>query len=284
MSATIYFDTKSSGADINDCLARNGIAVISEFFSGNDLEKIKNEFSDFVDINNPGGSYQLEKSKGQRFIFSDLSQKEFPMITSIAGNSHFNAIADDFFGQYPYKIASVYGNWDVDSMKTDTDWHTDGRTMLKFFIYLTDTDKDNGAFKFNLGSHREGYYRMLHSRLSGDVNCTFFSPESEILHPVDVEAKAGSVIIFNTNGIHRAGEMSEGYERQVLRYHLLAEDKRYAYQLLDRFGIHRRRFLDGLLGKIPFFKEYQKGRLTDVNTFVSSKHSQQGSSGTGSVY
>ena len=255
-----------------------------QIFFGNDLEKIKNEFSDFVDIDNPGGRYQLEKSKDQRFIFSDLSQKEFPMITSIAGNSHFNAIGDDFFGQFPYKIASVYGDWDVDSMKTDTDWHTDGRTMLKFFIYLTDTDKHNGAFKFNLGSYREGYYRMLHARLSGDVNCTFFSPESEILNAVDVEAKAGSVIIFNTNGIHRAGEISEGHEGQVLRYHLLAEDKRYAYQLLDKFGIHRRHFLDGLLGKIPFFKEYQKGRLTDVNTFVSAKHSQKGSSGTGSVY
>ena len=32
MSGTIYFDTKSSSDDVNDCLACNGIAVISDFF------------------------------------------------------------------------------------------------------------------------------------------------------------------------------------------------------------------------------------------------------------
>jgi hypothetical protein len=46
-------------------------------------------------------------------------------------------------------------------MPTNEKFHIDPSAFVKFFVYLVDVTTRNGAFIYDLGSHREGYFRMM---------------------------------------------------------------------------------------------------------------------------
>ena len=99
--------------------------------------------------------------------------------------------------------------------------HYDVQKCLKFFIYLNDVTANNGAFVFIGGTH----HWVENIRRSSDAsNITFenrdFSrklPFDES-HVIPLEAKAGTMFIFDTDIFHRTGTTSLG-ERKIMRGH-----------------------------------------------------------------
>ena len=103
--------------------------------------------------------------------------------------------------------------------------HFDRNWCLKFFIYLTDIDKSCGAFSCSVGSRQKGEelrniawgvrdYDVVKNRIELDY------PELLETYPDEpVEAKAGTLIVFDTNTFHKGGQVEKGKSRLVVRLH-----------------------------------------------------------------
>jgi len=103
--------------------------------------------------------------------------------------------------------------------------HYDRIHTFKFILYLTDSDKQSGAFSYIPESHLDGKY--LRTR---DTNKNYEDQTNRVLidHPdlcseediVSVDAPAGSLIILDTDLFHLGGMVEDGKERKLIRLHL----------------------------------------------------------------
>jgi ectoine hydroxylase-related dioxygenase (phytanoyl-CoA dioxygenase family) len=102
--------------------------------------------------------------------------------------------------------------------------HFDRNHALKFFIYLTDVDsEDDGPLYLQERSHKKGRklrtdswskeqtYADIKNRLHIDYRLR--TKEKPVL------AKAGSLMIFDTDCFHKGGITKEGHERKIIRAH-----------------------------------------------------------------
>ena len=99
--------------------------------------------------------------------------------------------------------------------------HFDKLRALKFFLYLTDTTADNGAFSCIPRSHLAAQKRVCRHLGQGRAlkdlknrDLPSFSGKD-----VPVEGKAGSLIVFDSDVLHRAGDVKPGLIRRVIRTH-----------------------------------------------------------------
>ena len=105
--------------------------------------------------------------------------------------------------------------------------HIDPYHSLKFFCYLTDTTKENGALQVIPDTAWVGRAirseNSLESLLSGD-SYTFEKSrhyDSNLMEKkIYLEGKAGDLIILNTDIVHCGGQILEnGLERMAIIYH-----------------------------------------------------------------
>jgi len=221
--------------DVIASLAKYGIAVIHNYVDQSRLEKLRVESLDLLEVETKD-RLQIDESAMQRLPLKDLNTEKYFTISSLSNDEIFEHVTKDFFHPYSYTLENIYIHRDVNKMAFNAVWHIDPVITVKFYVYLNDVDKTNGAFMYNLGSHREGYYRLMYKRHTGDNHPTFGIPDEEILNAVNIEAKAGSMVIFNPIGTHSAGQIEEGKERQVIRYHYTtiqpkSKFKRLTYRL-----------------------------------------------------
>jgi hypothetical protein len=107
-------------------------------------------------------------------------------------------------------------------------WHVD-HTVLKYpkaMLYLCDVDKNNGAFQYINGTHN--FFKKINIRLKNDFDFSqnFFS-EEEVNRIIEnnnlscstIEAKAGSVILFDGSGIHRGSPLKEKLRYSMTNYY-----------------------------------------------------------------
>ena len=206
------FDKNFNKEDITNSLAKYGIVVIEGFLDEHELNQLKNECTSLIDIKDQD---RIEKNKSvmQKITLSKLDKEKFSSVSSLPNNEFFNFVAKDFFNPFSYI------HRDVNKIDFNGAWHQDPSTSVKFYFYLNDVGIENGAFKYNIGSHREGFYRMMYKRHIGDTFPTFGIPDDELINAEDIEASAGSLLIFNPIGTHSAGQIQEGLERFVIRLH-----------------------------------------------------------------
>ena len=105
-----------------------------------------------------------------------------------------------------------------------TDLHYDRLPTLKFFIYLLDTDRANGAFECVPGSQCivqeiRDYHLRRGVRV---VDLPNFAAPEWLGKPVPMEGPAGTMIVFTTDVFHQGGVVSPGRERWVVRAHTRA--------------------------------------------------------------
>lgn len=215
---TYQFDRNFKKEDIVKSLSKYGIAVINNYVDKPRIEKLREESLNLLSLDTQE-RLQKDESTLQRISAKNIKSSIYPTITSLTKDEIFDYVTHDFFHPYPFSLENVYLHRDVNKMTFNAVWHMDPVTTVKFYVYLNDVDRTNGALKYNLGSHREGYYRLMYKRHTGDTHPTFGIPEDEILHAVDVEASAGSMLIFNPIGAHSGGQIEKGKERFAIRYH-----------------------------------------------------------------
>ena len=107
-------------------------------------------------------------------------------------------------------------------------WHRDSihRRQLKFILYLTDAEVQNGCFQYIAKSHkvqnkyqinrtlkkRSGEYRYSEADI---ISITGNSEEFKI---TNISGKAGDLIIVDTSGIHRGAPIKKGERYAITKY------------------------------------------------------------------
>jgi hypothetical protein len=108
-----------------------------------------------------------------------------------------------------------------------TDIHFDTHRRLKFMIYLDETTRENGAFSYFPGSHgKNSRYRRIFEQLGGPpMSIPNSIGERKRDRIWNIEGKAGTLIIFDTDGLHAGGIMQSGKSRRVIRAQCQVHEK-----------------------------------------------------------
>jgi hypothetical protein len=152
---------------------------------------------------------------------------DYPALESSLFTPHLEEISRLVLGERSVFNSEVFCCLDqhIDKPRDVNILHFDKLRALKFFLYLTDTTADNGAFSCIPGSHVAAQERVrLHlaeGRPLRDLknrDLPDFTGKD-----VPVEGKAGSLIVFDSDVLHRAGDVKPGLIRRVIRTHCRME-------------------------------------------------------------
>ena len=211
---------KNLESKIKDAVKKNGVCIIDNFFTKEHLQSLREELDEVLSSN-------IEEHRDVKSQFTTMkrvsinSLKKFINIFDFCNIDLFKTLASDFYmSDKEDLIGDLYLHRDDGGADTNVQWHQDPQVLIKFFLYLNDTDKQSGAMHYSLGSHSDGIYRIKALRLMGESHPTFGRNYDDINNPVVLEGKAGSLLVFNTAGFHRAGEIDFGKKREVIRLHL----------------------------------------------------------------
>jgi ectoine hydroxylase-related dioxygenase (phytanoyl-CoA dioxygenase family) len=217
------FKNKPTENEIVNFIKSDGVVVIQNFCSYNDLEKLKDEYQSILSGSHQNSDWfeNREYSLGVAALLTkkDVMKDQYPALFDFFSQPIMQSITDAYLGngfhsnQKIFVVKDVVGN-----SHNANDLHFDVQRTLKFFLYLNDANESNGAFRCVPGSHNET--KKIRAKNSDKIsyeNREFsrmlpFGPEDT----VSVEGKAGSLIIFDTDVFHQAGKVSEG-ERWVMR-------------------------------------------------------------------
>lgn len=227
MINTYTLEANASIDDINNCLLKNGLAILPNFSEADELEGLKEEFESILNASPSAYIKKLDYSAG-RAANVDLQKlgSNFPVLKNSFTTSWMEKVKTAYLDEKASLNEEVFlVNDVVGSKHVANDMHFDVVPTFKFFLYLTDTSAENGAFACVPGSHIEARkIREKHgSNISyGNRELTRELPfqDHEIL---DVEGKAGTMILFTTEMFHRAGTVSSG-DRRVIRGHCRAKE------------------------------------------------------------
>lgn len=159
-----------------------------------------------------------------RIIREHLNASIFPSIDTLFSFSWMEDVAAAYFGTGRYKLNDEIFVSDISETKgvqpaPPFALHFDKRQVLKFFVYLSDTDEENGAMRASPGSHHINRERRLASMEQGTLQeIPNVLPEPEV-PSVPIVGPAGTMFIFDTDMGHGASHVGPGQTRRTMRGH-----------------------------------------------------------------
>lgn len=223
-------------------LERYGIALLPGYVAAERLEGLRREVLALLDVEEKTSPLFVKKGDSRvARIGTGIPADRYPVTAEAFSSPLMASVARQYYAPHPFVLnGQVYITHDRNQMDFSAQWHIDPTRSLKFFLYALDTTRENGAFTYAPGSHREGFYRIMYFRSRGVDRVPNAVPEHEVpLVTVPIEAKAGGLVVFEAAGFHRAGTLAPGRERLVIRGH--------CYPKTSRLG----RFLGRLLRRSP---------------------------------
>lgn len=214
------------GATINDMLdllKSDGVFLVENYLTENNLKGLHDEVLNLCETY--GGYYEFGRNYRGPSLFN-FPQDSFVMNTF--NSEWMKALDKEYRGTLNGFCSAIYATHDYKNNEglARNGWlHFDRSNCLKFFIYLTDTDKTNGAFSISPGSRSKGKELRESAWSSGNYEevlnrIDLDYPELKDKFPFEpIEAKAGTLIVFDTDTFHKGGECEDGKSRLVIRAH-----------------------------------------------------------------
>ena len=241
---TINSSQLSDIKTLSSLIRKNGIFKIESYLSTSEIVELKEEVLDYhKTLGDPypfGSTYAINDPK--RLPNESLQKKVFskPWMKELFLNYN-NKISKGFFN-------SIYSTHDYKfdgSIGRNGYLHFDRNLSLKYFLYLNDVTKENGAFFIQPNSHKLGkelrekawgrFIPTPNDNLLKKVLLKLFGKHfSDIKNRIEldypeiydsnklipVEGKAGTLIVFDSDVFHQGGKINKkGAERYVLRMH-----------------------------------------------------------------
>lgn len=220
----------------------------------NELEVVRCEFNELLDVSEswavPGGSKCDRSTKVKR---CELPGVRFPVLSEMFSSPFMEEICKGYLGDssiFNQFILAKHNFYDKREARIN-DPHFDAIRSLKFFLYLDDTDTSNGAFEYAPRTHHLNQEQVAEFRFKGgkvkDTPNVALPHEAKQLMPIEV--KAGTLLIFDTDGFHGGGYVHEGSERRVIRSHcydspkLQIDPDLFSQQWLRESFLNYRRYL-----------------------------------------
>ncbi len=214
---------KPSEKEIIEFIKSDGMVVIQNFCNTSDLTKLKEEYQSILSGTRQNNDWFQNRpySLGVAALLTrnDGMKKTFPLSFDFFSQPMMQSITNTYLGDGFHANQKIFVVKDVvGASHHANDLHFDVQRTLKFFLYLTDTNASNGAFRCVPGSHLE----TKNIRKNNSDKISYENREFSRMLPyvpedaVSVDGKAGSLIIFDTDVFHQAGKVSAG-ERWVMR-------------------------------------------------------------------
>lgn len=212
--------------EVAEKLGTYGIVVLRGFVAGDELAALREEATDMA-ARPHHHRHVKDGAVVATYGWEHLTPQACPRSREFVRRPFVRQAAEDFFDPYDTKCECVRSLHYQGVGIGNEHWHIDPATCLKFFVYLTDTTQANGAFEYCVGSHKDGFLRRLHHHMAHNVanapdRLALRVDDADIVASLPIEAEAGSMIIFNPNGYHRAGLVELGLERLVLAIYYIS--------------------------------------------------------------
>ena len=248
-------------------IKRNGFTIYPNAIEPNDLaiirKKIKNIYE--IQVDEIGGEENLDIIHDQGFVMSLLSYDNF-FVDFAVGNKCLK-FADYFLGSY-YQLFCQNGVINQSNRSSDqiiNMWHRDLNYLhfttskpfgINIFFCIDDFTPENGATYMLPGSHRFEEFPGI---------------EFAEQHKVQLEAKAGSALVFDAMIFHRAGRNTSDKSRvtmtNIYTYPFMKQQIDLPYSISDYIGNNemKRKILGFENKTLPNVREFRKLRLDRKN-------------------
>ena len=221
---TVRFGVDAPVEDVLQAFRRYGIAVIDGGLTKSEIDDANRLLTD---LNSESAVITFDGGSKVARI------RQHHLAGAISASNGFRAVADhrlvkaantDFYNSTDWNLIAIYALDYKDFRQDNVAFHIDPTAVPKALVYLSDVESaKDGAFEFDLGSHREGFFRMTCHYYEANKRAHEI-PNDEIRIPTRVLGKAGTIILFNTVGIHRAGDVANGHIRKSLTYFFSIKD------------------------------------------------------------
>lgn len=211
-----YFAKDLSNPErIYTLVMKHGVAIIPNYRPEQCLavqEKCEEELSN---ANSSYGFGAVVRYNGVPKWLSELYDDELKAVADLYYNGKKYSLHNEVFLAHEYKS---------DGYARNSDLHFDRRHALKFFYYLIDVDERCGPFSIAPGSHQAcKKFRIKESGKPYDkqLNRTKEIPELQKYEKevMPVVGQIGTLIVFDTDVLHKGGHVDEGHERMIVRSH-----------------------------------------------------------------
>ncbi|MFK7768828.1 MAG: phytanoyl-CoA dioxygenase family protein [Mariniblastus sp.] len=171
---------------------------------------------------NPTGKTIFDRSNPQairhQFQADDLFQNE--TVQQLATDPYFFSIAQDYLGFNPvFDVLAMWWSAPTKDQQLQSraaqlyHFDMDRLKFVKFFVYLTDVETDNGPHCYVRGSHKRKPAALLKDdRLSDDEILEHYSAEDM----VELTGKTGTMLAVDTRGLHK-GKPLEARDRLIFQ-------------------------------------------------------------------
>lgn len=167
--------------------------------------------------------YHRGAPQAVRYDFATQDLLENKDIQQVISDMSFAAVAQDYLGARP--LIDVLAMWwhtaysDKPDMMAAQYYHfdMDRPKWLKFFIYLTDVNANNGPHTFIAGSHKTGgipdsMLQKGYARLTDEEVESHYGKSAV----VEFAAPRGTIIAEDTRGLHKGKHVADG-DRLILQ-------------------------------------------------------------------
>lgn len=213
----------SHNTQLEEELRKNGYYIINNFMSVDECEYYKN----LIDLNQDNSFVWRDQFDSDVRIFG-IENIE-PTFCNIFDRKQLVNIYKKYISKkslYQTLMAARmrYSNQNIGS---GGGWHRDtvNQRQLKFILYLSDVNGDNGCFQYVSQSHRLEMKLKAGAILHGDYLKQRYSSEevNKIaerlgLSVVDFHGPKGTLIVVDTSGLHRGKPMKNGIRYAVTSY------------------------------------------------------------------
>ncbi len=235
----IYRDSFTSVDDIAETVRRWGIIVFPAFVRDAALARLNQEFDAMIAARREMDFVidDYDNIVNIRVLRPKLDAARFPETAAFFSQPVMSEVADATFGAGNYRLNGEIFVSDLGATKGPQHTppfalHFDKRQVLKFFIYLTDTDECNGAMRALPGSNLQNRATRELAMSRGAINeIANVLPEPET-PSMPVTGPAGTMFVFDTDMCHGASTVQPGFTRRTMRGHT------HSYDMLKAMGVH----------------------------------------------
>jgi hypothetical protein len=243
------YDTNTVLAEIR----KNGFILMKEFVSGDILDRLESEAKWFLNNSRTWFDHESNESGTYALIspthIPDDEQGKLGTISEFFSRAMFVDTCREYLHRDAY-VDKIVVHKEAPRNQPVTEWHADqqklGLQSFKFMLYFTDVTERNGAFSYvpgshsivktvtnraqtcgipNMQAHNFEQIKSLAVQLKLDDCITSLRDISTHIRGdydsdnfYSISAPRGSIIMFDTKGIHRGGVVAEG-ERLIMRLH-----------------------------------------------------------------
>lgn len=226
INVTLDDITLSKDAPTEDILAllkKYGVAKLSGWLDEDIVAALRCEQEAVYESGGAGVS-NMDYSRGRfaRLKRRELIVEQFPTITKVFADPRMEEVARHYIGDEFLLNEEIFVSDDDPSDLEIVPIHYDKIWMFKFYFYLADTTREDGAFSLIPGSQLLG--RSIREFYISRGMPLIEQPNKSVLpaglpKPLTIEGMAGDLIIFDTDAYHLGANVAPGHRRRVMRGH-----------------------------------------------------------------